>query len=103
MAALDADGLTWQMPATIVAANVGFADQYSFAMVSGKPTVVYCDSGDSRIKLITALDADGQNWGSPAVAYEGVGEYLSLIEFSGRPAFAFRDPVADSLKVAIYR
>ncbi len=73
---------------SIAPTAITLASSTSLAIVGGHPAIAYGDLDSSQAFYTRALDADGNEWGSP-VAITGVGAAdVSLAVINGQPAVA---------------
>ena len=74
----------------------------SMAVVNGHPAVSYTDDTLHVLKYSRALDANGTNWGTPAILDSiGTGfveQNISLVVINGNPAISYYDGTPDDLK-----
>ncbi len=90
--AIDEPDARWKTPVLLDAGPA--ADMApALAIMDGRPAMAYWiadDSGNTALKYVRALDADGDSWGQPLpLASSNVGSFFSLQVVAGNPAIAF--------------
>lgn len=75
----------------------------ALAIVDGRPAMAYWiadDSGNTALKYVRALDADGDSWSQPlTLASNDIGPVFSLQVAAGNPAIAFHTQAGGNLKL----
>ena len=105
--ASDANGASWGSPVSIAALSADpgdedFSDDWSLAVVNGRPAVAYADENIGPLSYIRASDADGALWSEAAVqvASDTVQWNDLMVLGDGTPCISFYNRSSGELQFA---